>query len=247
MDNKVLAVVKNKEITELQINELIARMPDQQKMYYSTEQGRQRLLEELIGVEVFYNYALELKLDESPAFLEQLESAKRQMLFPLVAEEATKNIGISDEEVSDFYKNNRELFKKPELSTASHILVDSEEKATEVKAEIENGLSFEAAATKYSTCPSNQRGGELGQFQRGQMVPEFEEAAFTLPINKLSEPVKTQFGYHLIKVTDFQPEMLQDFEEVKVSIQEKMLQDRRQYAFLEKVDELKKVYNVEYK
>ncbi|ADL49908.1 peptidylprolyl isomerase [Clostridium cellulovorans] len=247
MDNKVLAVVKNKEITEQNINELIVRMPDQQRMYYDTEQGRARLLEELVSVEVFYNYALELKLDESPAFLEQLEGAKRQMLFPIAADEVTKDVEIADQDVADFYKNNRELFKKPELATASHILVDSEEKAQEIKAEIEAGLSFADAAAKYSTCPSNQRGGDLGQFQKGQMVPEFEEVAFTLPINKLSDPVKTQFGYHLIKVTDFQPEMIQDFDEVQVAIKEKMLQDRRQYKFLEKVDELKKLYNVEYK
>ena len=65
-----------------------------------------------------------------------------------------------------------------------------------------NELTFEEAAVKYSTCPSKEEGGNLGSFGRGMMVPEFEEAAFNLDLNVVSEPVQTQFGYHLIKVED---------------------------------------------
>ena len=85
---------------------------------------------------------------------------------------------------------------------ASHILVATEAEATNLKNEIEAGnISFADAAAKYSKCPSGQRGGDLGVFGRGQMVKPFEEAAFSLPLNVVSDPVQTQFGYHLIQVT----------------------------------------------
>lgn len=85
---------------------------------------------------------------------------------------------------------------------ASHILVDTRAEANLIKSKIDNGESFEALAKKYSKCPSGQEGGNLGYFERGQMVPEFEDAAFDLPVGKVSEPVHTQFGWHLIKVYD---------------------------------------------
>lgn len=85
---------------------------------------------------------------------------------------------------------------------ASHILVNTKAEANLIKSKIDNGESFEALAKKYSKCPSGQEGGNLGYFERGQMVPEFEDAAFDLPVGKVSEPVHTQFGWHLIKVYD---------------------------------------------
>lgn len=85
---------------------------------------------------------------------------------------------------------------------ASHILVNSETQATRIRNEIETGaISFENAALKYSSCPSGKNGGDLNYFSRNQMVKEFEDAAFSLPIGAISKPIKTQFGYHLIKVT----------------------------------------------
>lgn len=85
---------------------------------------------------------------------------------------------------------------------ASHILVDTEEEAIKVKEEILAGKPFEDAAAEYSNCPSGARGGDLGFFGKGQMVREFESAAFGLKVGELSEPVKTDFGWHLIVVTD---------------------------------------------
>ena len=87
--------------------------------------------------------------------------------------------------------------------SAKHILVSTEAQAREIKAKIENNeISFEDAAKKYSMCPSGAQGGELEYFQRGVMVKPFEDAAFDAEINKITEPVQTQFGWHLIKVTD---------------------------------------------
>lgn len=85
---------------------------------------------------------------------------------------------------------------------ARHILVNSEAEAIQIKKAIDDGGSFTEYAQKYSQCPSGKNGGDLGYFGRGQMVRPFEDAAFSLPVGQVSEPVKTQFGWHLIEVDD---------------------------------------------
>ncbi|HBE72154.1 MAG TPA: peptidylprolyl isomerase [Planctomycetaceae bacterium] len=85
---------------------------------------------------------------------------------------------------------------------ARHILVSTEEKCNELKAEIEGGADFGKLAAEHSSCPSGQRGGDLGEFGKGQMVPEFDEVVFTGDLNAVHGPVKTQFGYHLLEVTE---------------------------------------------
>ncbi|WP_246462572.1 peptidylprolyl isomerase [Pelagicoccus albus] len=86
-------------------------------------------------------------------------------------------------------------------ASARHILVESEEQCSELKAKIEAGESFEDLAKAHSKCPSGQSGGALGEFGRGQMVPEFDAVVFSAPVNEVQGPVKTQFGYHLLEVT----------------------------------------------
>jgi peptidyl-prolyl cis-trans isomerase C len=85
---------------------------------------------------------------------------------------------------------------------ASHLLVDSEEQALNLREEIVAGKAFEEVAKAVSKCPSGRNGGDLGFFGRGRMVPEFDQAAFTQPVGEISEPIKTQFGYHLLVVTE---------------------------------------------
>jgi len=84
---------------------------------------------------------------------------------------------------------------------ARHILVDSEDKCNELKAEIEAGASFADVAKEHSSCPSGRSGGDLGEFGPGQMVAEFDEVVFSAEVGSVEGPVKTQFGYHLLEVT----------------------------------------------
>ncbi len=95
-----------------------------------------------------------------------------------------------DEDTEKVYKTVR----------AEHILVDTEDQAWAIKSRVTEGESFEELAKQYSKCPSKEKGGDLGYFVRGQMVPEFENAAFSTPIGGVSDPVKTRYGWHLIKV-----------------------------------------------
>lgn len=86
-------------------------------------------------------------------------------------------------------------------ATARHILVESQDQCQQLKDEIEGGADFADLAKQHSTCPSGQRGGELGEFGPGMMVKEFDEVVFSADINSVQGPVKTQFGYHLLEVT----------------------------------------------
>lgn len=93
--------------------------------------------------------------------------------------------------------------KKVKEVRASHILVSTKEEAEKLREEIISGnKNFSEAAAESSMCPSGEAGGDLGYFSRGQMVPEFEKEAFSLPVGEISKPVKTQFGWHIIVVTD---------------------------------------------
>lgn len=89
-------------------------------------------------------------------------------------------------------------------ASARHILVSTEEKANELKSAIENGADFAQVAKDNSSCPSSRDGGNLGTFGRGQMVPEFDQVVFSAPVGEVQGPVQTQFGYHLVEVTERQ-------------------------------------------
>jgi parvulin-like peptidyl-prolyl isomerase len=121
---------------------------------------------------------------------------------------------VSDDEKRSYFEENKSAFNG-EKAKASHVLIDTTElktdaelekakqKIEEIKKEIDNGADFAEMARKYSTCPSAENGGDIGFFQRkGSLVEEFAEVAFSMKVGEISEPVKTQFGYHIIKVTD---------------------------------------------
>ena len=136
-----------------------------------------------------------------------------------------KDLSVSDDEVKSHYDNNIEQFSNPEQIRASHILVNSSELAEEIIAKLDSGADFADLARNYSIGPSSSNGGDLGFFGRGQMVPEFEDAAFSLENigDYSSEPVKTQFGYHVIKLTDRKEAQVTPFEDVKDSIRSNLL------------------------
>jgi len=121
---------------------------------------------------------------------------------------------VSDDEKKSYFEENKNAFNGEKVK-ASHVLIDTtklktdaelekaKQKIVEIKEEIDNGADFAEIARKYSTCPSAENGGDIGFFQRkGSLVEEFAEVAFTMEVGEISEPVKTQFGYHIIKVTD---------------------------------------------
>lgn len=112
-------------------------------------------------------------------------------------------ITITDEEIKQYFEANPDAFAAPEQVKVSHILVDSEEKAQQVRQQLAAGKDFAELAKESSTdTASKDLGGDLGMVSKGEMVEEFEKAAFALKIGQISEPVKTEFGYHIIKVSE---------------------------------------------
>lgn len=116
-----------------------------------------------------------------------------------------KDIKISDTQVNDFFKKNHTTLDKQPQVRARHILVPDLAKANQVEQQLKNGAKFEDLAKQFSTDPgSKEKGGELGMFKKGSMVPAFEAVAFTIPIGQISKPVKSPFGYHIIQVEERQ-------------------------------------------
>jgi len=176
-------------------------------------------------------------------------------LIGKLQEQELSNLNIDEAKVKDFYNNNKEQFKKSEQLKASHILIKTDErseeeaktKAEEILAELKEGAKFAELAKKYSEGPSAKNGGDLGFFSKGQMVPEFEEVAFGLKIGELSQPVKTQYGYHIIKVVDKKEAGLAPFEDVKEKIKSNLLQQEQQKIWQEFVKGLKDKAEIEIK
>ncbi|MCL1948131.1 MAG: peptidylprolyl isomerase [Turicibacter sp.] len=195
--SKVLAKVKDFEITELMLDETIETLRAQQNINITDAEDKANLLEELIMRQLVVEDALESGIADHADF----QKVYRDVLFQYSISQLFKNLHVSDEEAQAYYEANKGQFAEPTVR-ASHILVDSEEKANELKAAINDGASFEELAKAESSCPSSERGGDLGEFGRGQMVPEFEQAAFDMEPGQVSDVVSTQFGHHLIKLVD---------------------------------------------
>lgn len=243
-ENKVLATVNGREITERDVNLLLQNFNSQGNTNFNSEQGKKQLLDELINQELFYLEALENDYDKEEGFLQEVEINKVNILKNYSLRKVLDDASVTEEEAADYYDNNKESFKTPESVQTSHILVEDEEMAKEILGEIENGLSFEEAAKKYSTCPSKARGGDLGSFSRGKMVPEFEDAAFSMEKGEISEPVKTQFGYHIIKLTDKMEPSISNFEEVKNQIGQFLLGRKQNNLYIAKTTELRNKFEV---
>lgn len=247
MENKVLAIVNGQEITEKDLQLTAMRFPRERQGFFNTEEGKKQLLDQMISFELIYLEAKGSDIEKDENYLMQVEMAKKELLIQTAISKIMDGVEVEDSEVEDYYKANEKMFMNPETVTASHILVDTEEKAEKIKAEILNGKSFANAALEYSSCPSNMQGGNLGAFSKGQMVPEFEEAAFGMNVGDLSDPVKTQFGYHLIKVEGKNEASLKPFSEVESSIRNMLMQERQAYKYMEYVNGLKGKIKVELK
>lgn len=246
MGNKVLATVAGKEITQDIVNKFMEDLGPQVAMQFNHPGGQRRIVEELVNQELAYLDAVEKGLDKEEEFVAQFEMMKEGLLKQYAIGKLLRDIEISDEEAKNYYDEHPEYFKKPETVKASHILVDTEEKAKEIAKEIEDKkINFADAAAKYSSCPSKQAGGELGEFGRGQMVPEFEEVAFELDIDKMSEPVKTDHGYHLILVSEKNEEGILPYENVEDNLKNQLLGVKQQEKYMEETGKLKEIYKVE--
>ena len=245
MEAKILATVGTKTITEADVDAFIMQL-GQRGQAYQNPQGRTMVLEQLINKALLVLDATRNLYERDPEFKAELARVKEDLLANYAVEKAVRDVRVNDADVEAYYNENKAQFVQGPTVNASHILVDSEEKANEILAKINAGeMTFEDAAKEFSTCPSGKEGGSLGDFGRGQMVPEFDEACFTMEVGTLSAPVKTQFGYHIIRLNSKGEETEMPFDAIKAQLKEKLMQDKQQAAYQSKLNQLKILYPVD--
>ena len=229
-DSKVVATIDGKPVTdadlaiaESEIGSDMGSMPAAQK--------RMSLLEFLIDNQLFAEAAEKEKLGQGPDFETRLNYLKRRALRELYFDKVIK-ASVSDADARKMYDDQVKLIKPEEEVSARHILVETEDKAKELKEKIKSGGDFVALAKENSKDPgSKEDGGNLGYFGHGQMVPQFEDIVFKLAKGDVSDPVKTQFGWHLVKLEDKRIKQPPAFDIVKDRlIQSQLLQKAQQSA-----------------
>ncbi|MEK5067958.1 peptidylprolyl isomerase [Sporosarcina sp. FSL K6-1508] len=155
-------------------------------------------------------------------------------------------IKVTDEDIKAYFDENKESFNEEEQVEASHILVEDEATAKKVAKKLADGEDFAALAKEFSTDEASAvNGGELGYFPRGKMVAEFEKAAFSLKPDTVSDPVKTENGYHIILVTDKKAAKEAVFEDHKEEIKQLLLDEGIQAEYVNWLDEVKSDYKIE--
>lgn len=240
----VLAKVDERVITVQEFNERIARLPEQYQELIKKE--KKRFLEDFIVELLFNKEAMRLGIDRQEDTKEVLKEARRKIVMAkYIEQEIEKKVITKDEELRDYYEKNNEKFIVPETYRASHILVKSEEGATDVLNALAEGADFSELAKDKSIDLTNRRGGDIGYFKKGQLVPEFEEACTKLEVGQLSPVVKTSFGYHIITLTDKKPASTRPFEDVKGQIENVVRSQKRKEYFNRIVEKLKNKATIE--
>ena len=183
--------------------------------------------------------------------------ASQLAMKKLVDKDLASKIVVTPEEVKAFYDGNPDVFKTPEMVRASHILVkvdktaSAEEKAKAlekikgVQKRLNGGEDFAKVAKEVSDCPSKDNGGDLNFFQKGQMVPPFENAAFSMKTGQTSDIVETEFGYHIIKLTDKKDAGTMSFDEVKPRIEQHLRSEKMSLEFPKYVETFKSKAKIE--
>ena len=245
MSGKILASVNGKPITEDAVSSFLAGM-GQRGQAYNNAKGREAILDQLINRELLLLDAMRNLLEREPPFKEELQRVKEDMLVEYAANKVISSVRIKDDDVKAYYEQHKDQMVSGDLVDASHILVGSKEQAEQILSDIRaQKITFEDAARQYSTCPSAKAGGSLGEFGRGQMVPAFEEACFALQEGEISEPVQTEFGYHLIRLNRKQESQPVSFGDAREQLTKQLLAEKQQAAYQSKLNQLRILYPVD--
>lgn len=242
-NSKVLAKVDNEKITEQDLKEMIASIPN---MNYETLPAnvKERAINQLIDKKLLYKYAKKKKVEKTKDFKDAMESVKREILVQVFLANEMDKIKISSSKVKEFYnKNKMTYFATKAEAKARHILVKDESVAKQIIKTLKKTKSsklkskFISLAKEKSEGPSSTNGGDLGWFSAEKMVPSFSKAAFGLKKGDYTKkPVKTQFGYHVIYLEDIKKATVQKLSKIK----DKIKQSLQQQQFAGKIKEVLK-------
>lgn len=235
----VVITIGDTEVTELDLTvagedfaEILSEVPEAEK--------REKLIELLIDMHVFAQEAKKKGLGDSEEFARRTKLMEARALRNAFFEQEILS-SVTEEQVKARYQVEIGKITPEENVSARHILVKEEDEAKKIIEELQGGADFETLAKERSTGPSGPQGGDLGQFGRGQMVPAFEAAAYALEKGTITEePVRTQFGWHIIQVYDKGSAPLPAFEQVEEQVRNMVVSER----FSEKLSSLRNTYEV---
>ena len=238
-DARVIASVDKKyTITVDEFNDRLANLPERYQEVVN--KNKKEFLNELITDKLLYAEALRIKLDRDEEVLKLFDEAKRKiMISKLLNDEIDGNITVTEEDITAYYTSNKDRFVTPEVLRASHILVESENEARDVRNELLKGENFEDLAAKKSIDPTAKLGGDIGYFTAGQLMPEIENTCLKLEPGEISDVVKTKFGYHVIKLTERREPRTRELAEVHDAIAQSIQRGKKQNMFNEYVGKLK--------
>lgn len=242
-ENKALVTIADKPITVKDFKNKFSRLP---KYYQAVaEKNKRDLLDDMIVESLFLEDAIRKGIDRDKEIKDILVEARKKIIIAkFVKMEVDDKVNISEDEMRTFYEEHKDEFRLPEMWRASHILVASEGEAKAVLDELSRGGLFEDIARAKSIDATSARAGDVGYFRKGQVVPEFENACLNLDVGQTSAIVHTQFGYHIIKLTDKKNESLEPYESAKPKIENALKLRKRDELFNELVVSLKEKYRV---
>ena len=226
-DSKVLATVNGEAITEKDYEDYLRARQTQQAPIQDKDKERKVVLDEMINRVLLVQSAVDHKVDQELDVYFQIKRQRENVLARAMLRKYLKDNPISDEEVQKYYDQEMEKANKNEYR-ARHILVRSEEEAKEIIAQLQKGASFNTLAQKKSIdVRSGKQGGDLGWFSQDVIVPEFFNAVTTMKRGEISkEPVKSDFGWHIIKFEDSRPRKMPTLEQAKGDIRQRIQQER---------------------
>lgn len=237
----VLAEVAGTTITVDSFKKEMETLPPYLKPMTETADGKKEMLETMVIRELILQEANKAGIENTPAVKEKLEELKKRLVVEAyLKQKVEEQSKVTDEELQKFYNENKDKFKTGDQAKASHILVKSEKEAKDILAQLKSGGNFEELAKKHSTDGAAAKGGDLGWFSKEKMIPEFAKVAFAMKEGETSAIVKTEFGYHIIKLTGKRAAGTRSFEEVKDQIKAAILPSKQQEVFQKLKDDLKK-------
>jgi peptidyl-prolyl cis-trans isomerase C len=235
--NAVVATVNGEKLTEREVQLALQELDPNSGPVDG--QKREEIIGFLINAKLVAKAAEAAKMAEGPEYEAKLEFLRHRVLMQTYLEKAGKD-AVTDEEVKKVFDETVKEMKPEEEVRARHVLVETEDEAKKVAERLAAGEDFGAIAKEISKDPgSGAEGGDLGYFSKGQMVPEFAEAAEKLEVGKVSAPVKSQYGWHIIKVEDKRTKPLPKLEDVRGQIEEYVSRRAQQDAVKKLLDAAK--------
>lgn len=240
--SSVVAQMGNKVFTMKDLDERISKLPvEYQKI---AKQNKKDILDSMVIEHLMVEEAKRRRINKNAEVVKLIEAANNKILVAKLVDDETSLAFVTDEEVEEFYQRHKEEFVAPERWRASHILVETEGDADVVLERLKSGEKFEDLAKEVSQDATKDRGGDIGYFTKGQILPSFEEVCIELEVDEISKPVKTPMGYHIIKLVEHSMPRELTLEEVKSRIEAELLAMKKKLSFEKLIDNLKKKSNV---